>query len=142
MREEISAGGIVYRKKKEFFEILLLKDKGDNWTFPKGLVEKGEERSIAAKREVSEEVGLKQIELVSELSPIGYWYRWQGDLVKKTVYYFLFRVKGDEIPVPQKEEGIKDVSWFSLQKASTIIGYKKTNTAILKEVIEKLESNK
>lgn len=138
MRIEISAGGVIYKKRDHKFEILLLKDKNGNWTFPKGLVEDNEDRVRTAQREIEEEVGLKKVKFVCELSPIGYWYKWQGDLIKKTVYYFLFETSGEEIPKPETEEGIKEVKWFTPEKARGIIGYRKTNDAVLKEAIKKL----
>lgn len=138
MKIEISAGGIVYRKKGKACQILLLKDKNNNWTFPKGLIEDNEDKITTAQREIGEEVGLKNTKFISELPPIGYWYKWQKDLVKKTVYYFLFEAVGNEKPEPQKDEGIKEVKWFTPQKALAIIGYRKTNEPVLKEVIKRL----
>lgn len=140
MRTEISAGGVVYRQKGKNYQILLLKDKNNNWTFPKGLIEDKEDKLGTAQREIGEEVGLKNVKFVSELSPIGYWYRWQKDLIKKTVYYFLFEAMENEKPKPQKEEGIKEVKWFTPEEALAIIGYPKTNKPILKEVIERLRN--
>jgi len=138
MKTELSAGGVIYRKKDDSFEILLLKDKNNNWTFPKGLIEANEDKIETAKREIGEEVGLKKIKFVSELPMIGYWYKWQKDLVKKTVYYFMFEAEGNEEPKPQKEEGISEVKWFTPSKALTVIGYRKTNEPVLKEAIKKL----
>ena len=142
MKIEVSAGGIVFRFKNNKALILLLKDQNGKWTFPKGLIEKGEERVEAAKREIAEEVGLRKILLVSSLSPIRYWYQWQGELVKKTVYYYLFKAQGEEKLVPQKEEGISEVRWFTSEEALEIVGYRKTNVKILKEAIEKIEQVK
>jgi 8-oxo-dGTP pyrophosphatase MutT (NUDIX family) len=139
MKIEVSAGGIVYRKKGKACQILLLKDKNNNWTFPKGLIEDNEDKISTAQREIGEEVGLKKIKFVSELPPIGYWYRWQKDLVKKTVYYFLFEATGSEKPKPQEEEGIKETKWFTPLQALKVIGYRKTNESVLREVIEKLK---
>ncbi|TSC54009.1 MAG: hypothetical protein LiPW16_199 [Microgenomates group bacterium LiPW_16] len=138
MKIEISAGGIVYRKKGKACQILLLKDKNNNWTFPKGLIEDNEDKITTAQREIGEEVGLKNTKFISELPPIGYWYKWQKNLVKKTVYYFLFETTAEETPKPQKEEGISEVRWFTLQKALEVIGYRKTNEPVLKEVIKRL----
>lgn len=142
MKIEVSAGGVVFRKRGKKLKILLLKDKNNNWTFPKGLIEDDEDKLGTAQREISEEVGLKNVKFVSELPPIGYWYKWQQNLIKKTVYYFLFEALGNEKPEPQKDEGIKEVKWFTPQKALAIIGYRKTNEPILKEIIEKLKNEK
>lgn len=55
MKKELSAGGVVVRKKGNAWQVLLLKDMNDNWTFPKGLIEKGENPPSAAKREIADE---------------------------------------------------------------------------------------
>lgn len=140
MKTEISAGGVVFRQTDKKIEILLLKDKNDQWSFPKGLIEDNEKKLFTAQREVAEEVGLDKIKLVAELSPIKYFYRWQGELVNKTVYFYLFETSdGDEVK-PQLEEGISAVGWFELEEAKRIIGYRKTNHPILEEAIKKINN--
>lgn len=139
MREEISAGGIVFKRKQGKILLLLLKDKKEEWTFPKGLIEKGEDYKESARREVVEETGISSIEFYGELTPIKYWYRWEGDLIKKTVHYYIFEAKGDGEPKPQTEEGISEVGWFSTAEAWEMIGYKKTNGKILKEVFTEFQ---
>ncbi len=133
MKYETSAGGVIVARRHGGLSVLLLKDKSGNWTFPKGLIESGEERELAAIREISEEVGIKHLKLLASLNPITYFYRWEGTLKKKTVYYYLFLGKGTEIPTPQTDEGILDVKWITWEEAVKIIGYKKTNKKVLKE---------
>lgn len=133
MKQEISAGGIVVRKSGSVWEVLVMKDMNDNWTFPKGLVEKGEEPAEAAKREIKEEVGISQITLFKELKPIHYFYNRKG-LISKTVHYFLFTSSGLESPKAQKEEGISEVTWMPMEKTIELIGYAKSNKPLLEEV--------
>ncbi len=132
MKTELSAGGIIVRKNGASWDVLLLKDMNDNWTFPKGLVEKGENAVFAAKREIAEEVGISDVSLISPLTPIHYMYKRNG-LISKTVQYFLFSTEGKEIPKGQKEEGVSEVRWVPLDEALTIIGYPKTNKQLLEE---------
>ena len=141
MRQEISAGGVVFKKRGEKIHLLLLKDQNEKWTFPKGLVESGEDHRVTAQREIGEETGLTQIEFFKELEPIKYWYRWEGELIRKTVYYFLFEANEDETPKPQAEEGISEVEWFLPTKAWEIVGYPKTNKKILEEVFSVFKIN-
>ncbi len=138
MRIEISAGGIIFRKKNDTLEILLLKDSKGKWTFPKGLVEKDEDRVDTAQREIAEEVGLKNTHFVAVADKVEYFYRWEGELVKKTVYYFIFSFTGEETPVPQTEEGIQEVQWFDPDEAVSLLGYKKSNKKILEDAIERI----
>ena len=140
MKIEISSGGVVFKKNGQSFQVLLLKDKNNFWSFPKGLIEKGEDKLTAAKREIGEEVGIHGLEMVVELAPINYIYKWQEAIVKKTVYFFLFKYSGNEMPIPQLEEGITEVKWFDLNEAIKIVGYPKTNKAVLEETKNKLSS--
>lgn len=139
MREEISAGGVVFKKTAGNLNFLLLKDQNGNWTFPKGLIEPDEDEKEAAKREVGEETGITQINFFKELKPVQYWYRWESDLIKKTVRYFIFESQGEEKPNPQAEEGISEVRWFLPEEAWKIVGYRKTNEKILKEVFSEFQ---
>lgn len=105
-KHEISAGGIVFRKikdslsKKEKIEWLVVQhSQHKGWVFPKGLVgdqKKGENMKEAALRETAEEGGVKA-KIISQLpKPVEYFYHFQGQLVKKTVYYYLMEyVDGD-----------------------------------------------
>ena len=57
-RDEISAGGVVYRQTDDGVDVLICKDAGyHKWVLPKGLVRKNEEYDETAVREVREEVG-------------------------------------------------------------------------------------
>lgn len=140
MKTEVSSGGLVVKKQGSSYQILLLKDKNEVWSFPKGLIEAGENNLQAAQREIGEETGIKSLKLIKDLSSIKYWYKWQGELVHKTVYFFLFETLGNEIAKPQTDEGISEVKWFTFDEVLKIIGYRKTNEKILKEAIYEMVS--
>jgi 8-oxo-dGTP pyrophosphatase MutT (NUDIX family) len=106
---QTSAGGIVYKKIKNeklkmrnFLWLICQHSQHKGWVFPKGLVgDKDTKESMekAAIREVEEEGGVKA-KIITNLpiSPIktNYQYKWEGNLIKKTVYYFLMEyVSGD-----------------------------------------------
>ena len=133
MNTEVSSGGIVVYKAHDGWYVLLMKDMKHNWTFPKGVVEKGESHEDASKREIFEETGLKNIILIQKLSPIHYAYQRNG-LIHKTVHYFLFEWLGDEQIRLQAEEGISDSIWLTIDEAKKIIGYPKTNMILLDEI--------
>lgn len=138
---EHSAGGVIYRKTSRGIAILLLKDKNSKWSFPKGLIEEGEDEIKTAEREIEEEVGLRNLAFVETLDTIGYFYRFKNGLIRKKVDYFLFRYDGNQTPKPLLDEGISDVDWFTPQKALTIIGYAKTNKQILEKAIKIITNN-
>jgi 8-oxo-dGTP pyrophosphatase MutT (NUDIX family) len=56
-----AAGAVVFRRSERGIRVLILRAY-NNWDFPKGLVEPGEDELAAAKREVEEETGLAALE--------------------------------------------------------------------------------
>lgn len=99
MKQEFSAGGVVYKKENGNIYILLGQHSGHHgWVFPKGLIgdhKENEEKEETALREVQEETGIVG-KILHPLDPIVFWYEWEGEKRKKTVYYFVMEyVKGD-----------------------------------------------
>ena len=133
-RKEISSGGIVYKEEKDSLSILLLKDSKGKWTFPKGLIEEDEDSVICAQREIREEAGVDKVQFRKELGSVHYKYTFDGRLIDKTVFYYLFKLIGNPTLKPQEEEGIQEVSFVDLRKARDIIGYEKTNGPVLSQV--------
>jgi 8-oxo-dGTP diphosphatase len=133
MKTEISAGGVIVQKRRSTWRVLLIQDMNNAWTFPKGRVEKKESRKNAAIREIGEEVGLNDIKYITPLSKVNYLYRRNG-LVSKSVYYYLFEAIKNEPLVCQKNEGIKNASWVSIDTALGMAGYPKTNTRLIRKV--------
>lgn len=132
MKIHTSAGGIVTCSVHRQWYVLVLKDMNGVWTFPKGIIEKGETREMSAKREIDEEVGIASVSKIASLPPITYFYKRNG-LNRKTVYYFLFTTKMRIRPNPQKSEGIQKAKWVSMHDAMKLIGYKETNENLLEQ---------
>ena len=122
-KREFSAGGIVFRKKGKTFEVLLIKDAYGRWSWPKGNIDKDEKSQDAAIREITEEVGLKQLRILAKIGRNNYFYRLKGDLVFKTVFFFLVEANGNQKLKIQKEE-IADGRWFKPELALKTVGYK------------------
>ncbi len=137
MNTETSAGGLIVCKDGNTWKILLMKDRKNVWTFPKGIPEGDEDPKTTALREIEEEVGIRDLVIVTELHPVTYWY-FREKSVKKTVYYFLCISKTMQLPVVQTEEGISEAKWVTLEEALSLIGYPKTNHPLLKEVMNKI----
>ncbi len=115
---EVSAGGVIYRKNADDFEIALIHAR-NRWGLPKGHIEEGERVETAALREVREETGLEG-KLVRKLGDIRYSYRERGKENKpiriyKRVHFFLLRyVKGD---VRDHDHEVDDARWFPIGQA-------------------------
>ncbi|MBI5127481.1 NUDIX domain-containing protein [Candidatus Roizmanbacteria bacterium] len=97
---QTSAGGIVF--KKEASQILWLitqHSQHKGWVFPKGLVgdkDSNESMETAAIREVEEEGGIKAKIINEKPVETHYQYRWAGDHIKKTVFYFLMEYQNGD----------------------------------------------
>lgn len=120
---EPTAGGIVFRRNdKGQVEILLIQDAKDRWTIPKGHIEEGETAQQTAKREISEEAGLKEMDVLNWLGKIHFRYRRIDKLVLMTTQIYLVRAKGDTDAI-QKEEWMNGIKWFSFHEALDVIEY-------------------
>lgn len=120
---EPTAGGIVFRRgKKGEVEILLIQDHKDRWTIPKGHIEEGETAQDAARREIGEEAGLHDIDMLGWLGKIHFRYRRLEKLVLITQQVYLMRVKTDGNEI-QKEEWMNGIKWFSFNEALDLIEY-------------------
>ena len=103
-----AAGGLVKNKNNE---LLFIRRMG-KWDLPKGKIEKGESLEQAALREVEEETGLKELILEEFLNNTFHIYTERnGEKILKTTYWFKMTYVGNSQPIPQKEEGISEVSW-------------------------------
>ncbi len=127
-----SAGGVVFRKRKETIEILLIQDRFGYWTFPKGKKEQGETDEQAALREIQEETQLSG-KIIKRLPTTIYQFHNQNDrAIQKVVVYFLVQYQHG-LERPQCEE-IANVKWFSVDEAEKILsekGYANNQTVFL-----------
>ncbi|MDO8335442.1 MAG: NUDIX domain-containing protein [Candidatus Saccharibacteria bacterium] len=120
---EPTAGGIVYRQNaNNEVEILLIQDSKDRWTIPKGHIEEGETAQETAKREIAEEAGLKDTEVLGWLGKIHFRYRRVNTLVLMTTQIYLVKAKGDTNAI-KKEEWMNGIQWFSFGEALDKIEY-------------------
>lgn len=120
---EPTAGGIVFRRsQKGDVEILLIQDSKDRWTIPKGHIEEGETAQQTAKREIGEEAGLQNVEVLNWLGKIHFRYRRVDKLVLMTTQIYLVKALGDTNKI-KKEEWMNDIKWFTFHDALDVIEY-------------------
>jgi 8-oxo-dGTP pyrophosphatase MutT (NUDIX family) len=120
---ETSAGGVVFRREADGgVRYLLIRDSYRNWGFPKGHLEPAEPPADAARREVAEETGLRDLNLHGPIQVIDWYFRFRGKTIHKFCHFFLFESKQGEL-VPQLEEGITDCTWRSLAESRETISY-------------------
>ncbi len=100
-----AAGGVVFNNKNELLFIYRRK----KWDLPKGKLDEGESIEECAVREVYEETGLKNIEIVRKVCTTYHLYLENEIILKETTWYLMYTE--DKWLTPQKEEGIKKVIW-------------------------------
>lgn len=128
---ETTAGGVVFRRdKNNQVEILLAQDAKDRWTIPKGHIEPGETPRQTAEREIQEETGLKEMDILNHLGKTQFRYRRQNSLVLMTMHVFLVRAKGDTNKLV-KEEWMNGLKWFPFNEALDKIEYEGIEKLIL-----------
>lgn len=113
MKMQFSAGGVVFQKRGAQNLILICQhSQHHGWVFPKGLIGdhvKNESKKNTALREVEEETGVKG-KISKLLSPVDYWYYFEGEKIHKTVYYFLMEyVSGD---ITKHDTEMENVQWL------------------------------
>ena len=128
-RFEYSAGGIV----RDADNLLMVKVQNLEgqvvWTFPKGHTEKGEKIEQTALREVEEETGYA-CEVVKPFDRVQYWFKQDGQLIKKTVTWFLMK--------PLKKTGtfdpeeIMETKWVTFAEANELCKYKSDKKLLAK----------
>lgn len=120
VRDQTSAGGIVYRIVDGRADVVLIGVGQNRWQLPKGLVEAGEKPEITAVREAREEAGVES-EVVDHIETIEYWFAGLdgGERVRfhKRVHLFLLRyLSGD--PKDHDWE-VTEARWVSVEEAVT-----------------------
>lgn len=121
-KEEISAGGIVFRRSATGVQFLLIRDSYQNWGFPKGHLEAGESPDVAAVREVEEETGLSGLSLAGPVDVIDWHFRFRGRLVHKVCHFFLIEAAHGEAR-PLRTEGITACTWLGFNEAASLVSY-------------------
>ena len=122
VKEEHSAGGVVFRMDAGQPLYLLIRDSYQNWGFPKGHIEPGEQPDAAARREVLEETGLAGIAIRGAIDTIDWFFRFRGQLIHKSCQFFLMESL-EATTSPQRNEGITACRWIGFEEAETLVSY-------------------
>ena len=132
-KRRFSAGRVVIKTERGRPRVLLIKDSYGRWTWAKGHIEKGESVEETAIREISEETGLKKIEIVEKLGKQEYFFTLKGTRIFKTVYVFLLKASAREKLKIQTEE-IEAAKWFWEKEALKKIEYKGQDVFLKKAI--------
>lgn len=136
MLKEISAGGVVYNIDNGLTQILMIEDRCNKWTFPKGKNEEGETYEETAIREIFEETGIKG-KVIKFLDKVEYeYYHPSINKIEKEVYFYLVKADSDDIQVQFSE--INSAHWLTLEEAwnkQKTYGYD-NNLNVIKQALE------
>ncbi len=126
------AGGIV--RNNDNIALIKMK-KLDGWAFPKGTIEPGETSLEAAKREIFEEAGIKELLLIKELGtyqrPVA-----DGQAILLNIHMFLFETEQEKIyPV---ENDVRGAQWFPIKNASDFLMLKE-DKKFFKSIYENIQ---
>ncbi len=119
---ETTAGGVIFRRQANGFEILLIRDMKKRWTIPKGHVDPGEEPRQTAKREIVEETGLKHLQVYSWLGKVNFKYKRVNTLVLMTMHLYLVEINQDSDNF-KPEKWLSGIKWFQPDEAVNLIAY-------------------
>lgn len=112
---ERSAGAVIFYADSSGVEYLLLRYGKGHWDFPKGHIENKEAEMDTVKREVREETGLTDIEIMPGFRrTIGYMYRKNRTLVRKEVIFYLGRTRTKSVVLSHEH---RDYAWLGYEKA-------------------------
>jgi 8-oxo-dGTP pyrophosphatase MutT (NUDIX family) len=131
-RRQISAGGIIYRRRAGRIEIFFIKDPFGRWTFPKGKQELGETLAQTAVREIQEETGLRGLRLIASLGRTSFRFVREHGVIEKTVYLFLFEAPPSAKATLTGEGEIWQGAWMGAHQAFSISGYRNLDRILAK----------
>ncbi|WP_139977408.1 NUDIX hydrolase [Nocardioides litoris] len=123
-KDVLAAGVVAFRPGRRV--LLVHRPKYDDWSFPKGKLDRGEHRVAAAVREVAEETGLHVrlcLPLPDQRYPVGHG--------RKTVHYWTGRVVGDpDVSGYRPNDEIDAVRWVEADEAADLLTYERDRTTL------------
>ncbi len=135
MKRTQTAGGVVLNKEGL---VLVVSQNGNSWSLPKGHIDEGENKLQAAIREIYEESGISELELVKNL---GSYERYRigldgGEDISelKQIYIFLFSTNQNVLkPIdPANPEAI----WVKKENVADLLTHKKDKEFFLRIIDE------
>lgn len=128
MVDKISAGIIPYRIRNGDRQYLVLKSRTGDWEFPKGTIENNESYEQAALRELYEETGIKNIELIDDFEKeYTYDFKIGNQNVNKKVYLYIGCVSNDNVNLSNEHS---DYQWCDYQNTYNTLTHKSVSNIL------------
>lgn len=123
-RVSVSAGGVVLNT---LGQVLIISQGGTSWSLPKGHIEVDEEPLQAAVREILEESGINQLDLVQNLGAYG---RYKIGKISgedkgewKVMVFFLFKTK--QIQLNPQDPRHPEARWVNPDQVESLLTHPK-----------------
>jgi len=130
MKEERSAGVVIFLEKSEGTHFLLLNYPTGHWDYVKGKIEEGENNRQTAIRETREETGISDLEFVEGFEEkINYDFQFEGEVIQKEVVFFLAKTKTSSVNVSHEH---LDYTWLDYENALKKITYQNAKNILSK----------
>jgi len=132
--QEFSSGIIIFRRSsgERFYLLLHYHFKGDYWDFPRGNIKEEETTKQAAIREIREETGLSEEDLIfieGFKENATWFYKSRGQTVHKQVTYFLAETEKTDVHISKEHVGFK---WLNFKDALRLLRYKNSKNLLMK----------
>ncbi|MBX3165646.1 MAG: NUDIX domain-containing protein [Bacteroidetes bacterium] len=111
-----AAGGFIEKENKYLFI-----HRHGRWDLPKGKLEENESAEAGAIRECEEECGVKKLKIVKQLPSTFHIYAYKDGFALKQAYWFYMQTDYEGKLIPQTEEDIHDVKFFSKKDIQGIV---------------------
>ena len=122
----LSAGGVVVSALAPDAEIALLHRVDGEWTLPKGHLEGDESTREAALREIEEEIGLRDLEIISDLGTTRYTFQKPDDPLphhKEVAFHLVLSSRGRLPLIPEDNPKFDCARWIPSEEAERLCTY-------------------
>lgn len=130
MKEERSAGAVIFRREGGRCLFLLLHYQGGHYDWPKGNIERGESELDTVRREVLEETGIADLTFYDGFrETIMYFYSRGGERIRKTVAFYLAETGTSEVKLSWEHVGYK---WADFEESMNTLTYRNSREVLRK----------
>ena len=127
---EKSAGAVVFRQENNKVKYLLIQYPSGHWEFTRGIVEKGENLEETARREIREEVGIKDIKFIPGFKEwIKFFFQREGKNIMKIATFLLAQTETKEIKLSHEHQ---NYVWLEYKEALKKLTYKNSKDILKK----------
>jgi len=127
-----AGGGLVVRKHRGRYQVVCIHRRG-SWDLPKGKLDDGESVEACALREVKEELGITDVNVIASAGQTVHGYTRGRGYHVKTTHWFWMTSPATSF-TPQTSEEIDAVEWVPWEEARTRVAYR-----TLKELLKTID---